>query len=103
MSLTNFFNAKAKFNADRDCITFHRRDTDRILSGSNPMLAEMSDQIIVRYLEKIRRYGLRKSHFYWDFLSIVFFPRPLNGGPDSLRLHIDETEFCVGAMVDWLR
>ena len=52
-SFTNFFKTQAKFDADRDYITFRRRDTDRVLSGSNPLLAEMSDQIVVRYLEKM--------------------------------------------------
>jgi AraC-like DNA-binding protein len=49
----DFFQAKVKFNADRDLISFHRQDTDRVLSSSNPLLAETSDQIVIRYLEKM--------------------------------------------------
>ncbi len=51
-TFTDFFNARVNFNAEKDRITFHSQDTDRILSGSNPLLAEMSDQIVIRYLEK---------------------------------------------------
>ena len=52
-AFTDFFKIEVKFNADRDFISFQRQDTDRVLTSSNPLLAEMSDQIVIRYLEKM--------------------------------------------------
>ena len=48
-----FFDSKVVFESTGDSLTFSKKDVDQPLSSSNPYLAEVNDQIIVRYLEKM--------------------------------------------------
>lgn len=48
-----YFGSKVKFNAARNSITFSSEDVELPLSSSNPYLAEMNDQIIIKYMAKL--------------------------------------------------
>lgn len=48
-----YFRSKIVFNSNKNSITLFREDVDKSLSTSSPYLAEVNDQIIIKYIEKL--------------------------------------------------
>lgn len=46
----NHFRSEVSFSESRNCIVFSLVDIDKYLSGSNPHLANINDQVILQYL-----------------------------------------------------
>jgi len=47
------FKAPVRFSADTDSITFSNPDVERYLTGANPQLARLNDQVMIEYLAKV--------------------------------------------------
>jgi len=47
------FKAPVQFSAARDSMTFFLEDVDKHLSGANPQLARLNDQVMIEYLGKL--------------------------------------------------
>jgi AraC-like DNA-binding protein len=50
-----FFKSKVSFEEQRNRIAFFREDIDKPLSSSNALLAEVNDQVIVKYLAQLNK------------------------------------------------
>ncbi len=48
-----FFKGPVYFDTDRDSLTLASKDVDKPLPGSNPILAEINDHIVIRYLSSL--------------------------------------------------
>jgi AraC-like DNA-binding protein len=48
-----YFDSKVVFNSNMNSITFSIEDVEQPLSSSNPYLAEVNDQIIIKYMAKL--------------------------------------------------